>query len=229
MPDFRFDTFNVTSVVLAIIAIAMIIALLAASPAEPESASAAQAQQETSHETSSGATRLPGSVAPSALLTTPLLLPLRDSSVGSEGRPGSKDLPPVDLDASDDSHVVSSADLPDTSTAVTGKATWLCDPPTYRRCTRGYNERAMVAARGSEIPRSWQGKIVTVSWRGRSVDVRLVDTCACKGARIIDLYAKPFRQLCACVPEVVGVLRGVSVTLKGATRLPYLPPTSTAR
>jgi hypothetical protein len=110
------------------------------------------------------------------------------------------------------------------SNARSGTATWLCDPPRYPRCTRGYPESSFVAARGSELPRSWQGKVVTVSWHGRSVDVRLVDTCLCKGARIIDLYAVAFRQL---APTGAGVLEGVRVALKGRTGELPLPPTDT--
>jgi hypothetical protein len=226
MPDFRLDTFSVTSAVLMIVAAVMILALLVtSSPAEPEPTSTAPAQQGVPRPAPLGATSVPpgSGVAPSPLAMTRSPR-LRDEGGGSEGVERSRVLPPDDLNGS---HVMASGDLPDTATAISGSATWLCDPPTYKRCTKGYNERRMVAARGSELPRAWQGKIVTVSWRGRSVDVRLVDTCKCKGVRIIDLYAAPFRRLCACRPEVIGVLRDVSVTLKGSARLPFLPPTST--
>lgn len=119
---------------------------------------------------------------------------------------------------------------PDVTAALrqsyTGSATWLCDPPRYPRCTRGYPEGAMVAARGSELPRSWQGKLVRVSSRGRSVVVRLVDTCACRGDRIIDLYRGAFRRLAGPGPDP-GVLR-VSVALVGRPlAAATLPPTDT--
>lgn len=111
-------------------------------------------------------------------------------------------------------------DLPDTATTTRGTATWLCDPPRWTRCTKGYPEGSMVAARGSEIPRSWRGKMVRV-WHGkRHVDVRIVDACACKGARIIDLYAVAFRRL---APTSRGEI-SVRVELLGSGAL---PPTGT--
>lgn len=116
--------------------------------------------------------------------------------------------------------------LPDTSTAIIGSATWLCDPPRSP-CTRGYPPAAYVAARGSEIPRAWQGKVVRVHWRGRHVDVRLVDTCLCKGVRVIDLYRAPFNDLAGYPKSDPGVLRGVRVELLGRTGTIALPPTST--
>ena len=87
-----------------------------------------------------------------------------------------------------------------------GKATWLCDPPKWTRCTGGYPENSLVAAAGSEL-RKWLGKRVTVCRLVRGKDpcvrVRLVDTCACKADRIIDLYAVAFRRL---APQSAGVI-----------------------
>ncbi len=107
--------------------------------------------------------------------------------------------------------------LPETATSdVHGTATWLCDPPKYPRCTRGYGESSFVAAAGSEIPRSWRGRLVRVWHEGRHVDVRLVDSCLCKGARVIDLYAIAFRRL---APTSLGE---IFVTVELApTRLPF--------
>jgi hypothetical protein len=107
--------------------------------------------------------------------------------------------------------------LPETATSdVHGTATWLCDPPKYPRCTRGYGESSFVAAAGSEIPRSWRGRLVRVWHEGRHVDVRLVDSCACKDARVIDLYAIAFRRL---APTSLGE---IFVTVELApTRLPF--------
>jgi len=108
--------------------------------------------------------------------------------------------------------------------SVSGTATFLCDPPRWPVCTRGYPESSYVAARGSELPRAWQGKLVRVFWRDRHVDVRLVDTCLCRGARIIDLYAVAFRDLAGSTGP--GVLEGVRVALIGSGSIP-LPPTDT--
>jgi hypothetical protein len=110
--------------------------------------------------------------------------------------------------------------LPDTATVIGGTATWLCDPPRWTRCTKGYPEGSFVGARGSEIPASWRGKIVRV-WHGRRhVDVRIVDACACKGDRVIDLYAVAFQRL---APTSAGEI-SVRVELLGSGAL---PPTGT--
>lgn len=65
-----------------------------------------------------------------------------------------------------------------------------------------------MAAAGSEL-RRWLGERVTVcrSIPGKDpcVRVRLVDTCACKGRRIIDLYAVAFRRLAAQSAGVIDV------------------------
>jgi hypothetical protein len=118
---------------------------------------------------------------------------------------------------------VGGAQLPDTATAVEGTATWLCDPPKYPRCTRGYPEGSMVAARGSEIPASWRGRWVRVTDRdGDFVVVRIVDACQCKAERVIDLYAVAFRKL---EPTWRGEIY-VTVQLASAPRV-TLPQTST--
>jgi hypothetical protein len=116
-------------------------------------------------------------------------------------------------------------EVPDTATAIEGTATWLCDPPKYPRCTRGYPEGSMVAARGSEIPASWRGRWVRVTDRdGDFVIVRIVDACECKAERVIDLYAVAFRKL---EPTSRGEIY-VTVTLATAPRV-NLPPTSTVQ
>lgn len=108
---------------------------------------------------------------------------------------------------------------------IRGTATWLCDPPRWPRCTKGYPEGSFVAARGSEIPVSWRGKVVRV-WHGRRhVDVRIVDACWCPGQRVIDLYAIAFREL---APQGDGEIP-VTVELLGAGPQGTLPPTDTDR
>lgn len=70
----------------------------------------------------------------------------------------------------------------------TGTATWYC-------CTRGH-PRGLYAAAGSEIRvGKWRGRYVQVCGGGHCVRVQLIDWCACKGSRIIDLYPDAFRRL----------------------------------
>lgn len=109
---------------------------------------------------------------------------------------------------------------------VSGTSTWYCDPPRWPRCTAGYPEGSMVAAAGSELQHEgWRGSWVRVSHGGRSVVVQLVDTCACRGGRVIDLYAVAFRQL---APQALGEI-DVEVELDVAPRpRATLPPTDTA-
>lgn len=108
--------------------------------------------------------------------------------------------------------------------AASGTATWLCDPPRWSRCTAGYGEGSLVAAAGSELQHAgWRGSWVRVSHGGRSVEVQLVDSCACKGERIIDLYAVAFRRL---APTSAGVIDVQVVPIERPTIT--LPPTDTA-
>jgi rare lipoprotein A (peptidoglycan hydrolase) len=63
----------------------------------------------------------------------------------------------------------------------------------------------MYAAAGSELRvGAWRGRLVRVCSSGRCVSVRLIDWCACGGARIIDLYSDAFRRL---APLNAGVVR----------------------
>lgn len=114
-------------------------------------------------------------------------------------------------------------ELPDTGTVEeTGSATWLCDPPSYPRCIRGYGPLDRVAAIDRKDSRFRKGDRVRVSYRGRSVVVTIRDVCKCRGARIIDLHSGPFRRL---APTSVGVLRGVTLEAVGSGARPTLPPT----
>jgi len=93
--------------------------------------------------------------------------------------------------------------VPINGKAVRGKATYYC-------CTTGYAPGAMVAAAGSELRiGKWRGRVVTVSYQGRSIQVKLVDWCGCKGSRIIDLQPEAFAAL---APLSRGVLTGIKVT-----------------
>jgi len=90
---------------------------------------------------------------------------------------------------------------------VSGKATWYC-VPGVSVCHRNY-ANGMYAAAGSELRKgNWRGSKVRVCTSTRCVVVTLVDWCACKGDRIIDLYGMAFRKL---APLSRGVLQ-VSVS-----------------
>lgn len=66
------------------------------------------------------------------------------------------------------------------------------------------------AAAGSEIRvGDWRGRTVEVCLSGRCIEVKLVDACACKGGRIIDLFADAFAAL---APLDRGVLRDITVS-----------------
>ena len=93
------------------------------------------------------------------------------------------------------------------SSILKGTATWYC-VQGVSRCTRGYSG-GMYAAAGSEVRNAlgpkWRGKYVTVSSGGNAVRVKLIDWCACKGARVIDLYGDAFRRLAPLSRGVITV------------------------
>lgn len=112
--------------------------------------------------------------------------------------------------------------LPDTSTAVSGTASWYCGGGSA--CTRGYPEGTLAAAAGPALRvGDWRGRIVKVCAGGRCVRVSLIDYCQCggRGGRVIDLYRGAFARLGS---PSRGVLR-VEVTW-GGTAI-GLPPTDT--
>lgn len=85
--------------------------------------------------------------------------------------------------------------------SMTGEATWYC--------LRGVSvchyahSGGMYAAAGSELQiGDWRGRIVTVWYNGKPVTVTLIDSCQCKGNRIIDLYYDAFKVLGS--PEILG-------------------------
>lgn len=114
--------------------------------------------------------------------------------------------------------------LPDTASAVQGKASWYCGGGSA--CTRGYPPGQLVAAAGPALRvGDWRGRIVKVCNAGGDrrtlcVRVQLIDWCACP-RRVIDLYRAAFSRLAS---PSRGVLR-VSVTWGGSTVV--LPPTDT--
>ena len=86
---------------------------------------------------------------------------------------------------------------PRTATTLRGMATWFCLPGASP-CTAGYRSAGAFAAAGprlrSALGPGWRGRTVTVTAGGRSVEVVLVDWCACPSADI-DLYAGMFAAL----------------------------------
>ena len=117
-------------------------------------------------------------------------------------------------------HPAAGLALPDTSTSVSGTASWFCGGGSA--CTRGYPPGQLVAAAGPALRvGDWRGRIVKVCSSGRCVRVALVDFCACP-RRVIDLYRSAFSRLAS---PSRGVLR-VEVTWGGRSGL-TLPPTDT--
>lgn len=116
--------------------------------------------------------------------------------------------------------------LPDTATAVQGKASWYCGGGSA--CTRGYPPGTLAGAAGPALRvGDWRGRIVKVCNAGGDrktlcVRVQLVDWCACP-RRVIDLYRSAFSRLAS---PSRGVLH-VEVTWGGSTIT--VPPTDTAR
>lgn len=105
---------------------------------------------------------------------------------------------------------------------VEGTATWYCGPrqrgTSY--CTRGYGPNDMVAAIDRKDSSFRKGDRVVVRHGARSVVVTIVDVCACRGRRVIDLTSGAFRRL---APLGRGV---IPVTLESADAI-RLPATDT--
>ena len=82
---------------------------------------------------------------------------------------------------------------------ATGTPTYYCWAGRSR-CTRGHPDVAgnqMYAAAGPSLRvGNWRGRVVTVSAsNGRSIQVKLIDWCACGGDHFIDLYHDAFVAL----------------------------------
>ncbi|MBA3583024.1 MAG: hypothetical protein H0W36_00590 [Gemmatimonadetes bacterium] len=108
---------------------------------------------------------------------------------------------------------------PMSATSVRGTATWYCGAGS--RCTRGYGPSDLVAAIDPTTG-IVRGTRLTVTSGGRSVSVRVVDVCACRGERVIDLTTGAFRRL---APLSRGV---IPVTIRIGGPRPTLPPTDVA-
>jgi len=71
------------------------------------------------------------------------------------------------------------------------RVTWYCGNGS--RCTRGYAAGGLYAAISPDLS-SWTGRLVRVTYAGRSVTVRIID-CNCQAEHAIDLYAAAFSRL----------------------------------
>lgn len=89
--------------------------------------------------------------------------------------------------------------------SVRGSSTWYC-LAGVSRCPAGYSGGRYAAA-GPALRRAlgdWRGKTVFVSYAGsKPISVKLVDWCACKGDRVIDLFGDAFAKL---APRSRGVI-----------------------
>ena len=98
---------------------------------------------------------------------------------------------------------INMSDKPHDAARMRGYATWYCLTGTSA-CHRSASG-GMYAAAGSELrTKGWRGSKVRVCTPDRCVTVTLIDWCACKGDRVIDLYSDAFREL---APLSRGVLR----------------------
>lgn len=91
---------------------------------------------------------------------------------------------------------------------VVGMASWYCSPTRHSPCTSGYAAAGAYGAAGPALRAAlgshWRGRSVTLSYRGRTVRIRLIDWCRCPHGRIVDVYASAFDDL---GPLSAGVLR----------------------
>lgn len=106
---------------------------------------------------------------------------------------------------------------------VGGDATWYCSGSSA--CTSGYGPGDAVAAidPGLGIPR---GTVVTVTGDRGTERVTIVDVCACKGDRIIDLTSGMFVRIVGPLGQGIGKVTiewgdGPSVTLPPTDAGPY--------
>ena len=159
-----------------------------------------------------GLTEAPQPVIVSGVGQSPRVDLRADATARSEGGSGASPSPAAlsTGDTAPSEPTASAASTPGSSQstwALTGTASWYC-LSKRSACTVGYPASGLYAAAGprlrSALGPGWRGKVVTVTANGRSVVVRLVDTCQCYGSRLIDLYASAFARL---APLSVGLVR----------------------
>jgi hypothetical protein len=84
-----------------------------------------------------------------------------------------------------------------TAPIVRGQATWYATGP-------GRGDAAAGPALRRALGKRWRGSLVHVCAKGRCVQVRLSDWCACSGKRVIDLSDEDFKRL---APLSTGVIK----------------------
>jgi rare lipoprotein A (peptidoglycan hydrolase) len=108
-----------------------------------------------------------------------------------------------------------------------GTATWYCsdgrDGSPRSACTVGYGPSDLVAAIDTDLGIG-KGERIRIRFGAKSVDVLVVDVCACAGERAVDLTIGAFQKL---APWGYGVLP-VTVEVVGDPQPRItLPPTDT--
>jgi hypothetical protein len=82
---------------------------------------------------------------------------------------------------------------PNPSHSASGRAAWYCNNGSG--CPAGYSGGLYAAAGAALRVGNWRGRVVTVCGNGNCINVKLVDWCACGGARIIDLFGAAYGRL----------------------------------
>ena len=92
---------------------------------------------------------------------------------------------------------------PNPKHSVGGRAAWYCNNGSG--CPAGYSGGMYAAAGPALRVGNWRGRTVTVCGSGNCINVKLVDWCACGGARVIDLFGGAFQQLAPLSTGTVAV------------------------
>jgi|SoiMethySBSTD1v2_1073268.scaffolds.fasta_scaffold73246_4 rare lipoprotein A (RlpA)-like double-psi beta-barrel protein len=92
---------------------------------------------------------------------------------------------------------------PNPSHSASGRAAWYCNNGSG--CPAGYSGGLYAAAGAALRVGNWRGRVVTVCGNGNCVNVKLVDWCACGGARIIDLFGAAYGRLAPLSTGTVAV------------------------
>jgi hypothetical protein len=121
-------------------------------------------------------------------------------ALGAEAQRDAYGQPDIDTKA----NVKAQSKLPPTKVRARGSATWFClagvSSCHYAR------SGGMYAAAGAELRKGdWRGRTVTVCAGSDCIRVTLIDWCACKGNRVIDLYGDAFRRLAPLGAGVIPV------------------------
>ena len=89
------------------------------------------------------------------------------------------------------------------SHSVNGRAAWYCNNGSG--CPAGYSGGLYAAAGPGLRVGNWRGRVVTVCGNGNCINVKLVDWCACGGARVIDLFGAAYSRLAPLGTGTVAV------------------------